>query len=310
MKISLMILLAVILDFILGDPYNFPHPIKLMGNIIAFEDRWLRKGTSRELRIKGLFIAVFNISLTFSLISLLLKTLRPYKYAYSLVYIYLVYTSLAAKSLDFEASKVKTALEKSLEAARYQLSFIVGRETKNLEEDEIIRATVETVAENTSDGVIAPLFYSLILGPAGGMTYKMVNTMDSMLGYKNDKYMDFGRYPALIDDVFNYLPARITGLIMCFVGLFFSKNAFKIMARDRYKHKSPNAGFPEAAIAGILGIQLGGDNYYNGRLVKKPSLGDSKKPVEAKDIKSTINIMYLTEIIFLGLGLGSIYFFK
>lgn len=310
MKTSLMIVVAVILDFILGDPYNFPHPIKLMGNIIGFEDRWLRKGTSRELRIKGLFIAVFNILLTFSLISLLLKILRPYKYAYSLVYIYLVYSSLAAKSLDFEASKVKTALEKSLEAARYQLSFIVGRETKNLKEDEIIRATVETVAENTSDGVIAPLFYNLILGPAGGMAYKMVNTMDSMLGYKNEKYIDFGRYPALIDDVFNYLPARITGLIMCFVGLLFSKNAFKIMARDKYKHKSPNAGFPEAAVAGILGVQLGGDGYYDGRLVKKPSLGDGRKSIEVKDIKATIKIMYLTEIIFLGLGLGSIYFLK
>lgn len=296
------VILGVLLDFILGDPYSFPHPVKLMGNLINLEDRLLRK--SGNLRIKGFFVAVGNISLVFFLVSGLLSLLKPYKVIYALVYIYLIYTSVAAKSLDFEATKVKNALLSSLENARYQLSFIVGRETKNLSEKEIMNATIETVAENTSDGVIAPLFFGLILGPAGALTYKMVNTMDSMLGYKNEKYIDFGRYPAIIDDIFNFIPARITGFLFCIIGLFFGKNAFNIMFRDRKKHSSPNAGYPESAIAGILGIQLGGDNMYNGKLVHKPTLGDNLKLVEPSDIDITIKIMYCCEILFLIISSG------
>lgn len=296
--------LAVILDFILGDPYSFPHPVKLMGNLINLEDRILRRpGRSpRSLRARGLGLVVFNYLVTFFSIYLLLGLIRPYNILYEIVYVYLVYTSLAAKSLAFEARKVMQALAQGLEEARYQLSFIVGRETKNLERQEIIKATIETVAENTSDGVIAPLFFTFILGPAGGLAYKMINTMDSMLGYKNEKYLDFGRYPALIDDVFNYIPARITGFLMCLVGLLRGRNGLPIMLRDRRKHKSPNAGYPEAAVAGILGIELGGNNFYNGILVEKPSLGDPIKPVAEEDIEATISIMYRTELLFLVLG--------
>lgn len=296
--------LAVILDFILGDPYSFPHPVKLMGNLINLEDRILRRpGRSpRSLRARGLGLVVFNYLVTFFSIYLVLGLIRPYNILYEIVYVYLVYTSLAAKSLAFEARKVRQALAQGLEEARYQLSFIVGRETKNLERQEIIKATIETVAENTSDGVIAPLFFTFILGPAGGLAYKMINTMDSMLGYKNEKYLDFGRYPALIDDIFNYIPARITGFLMCLVGLLRGRNGLPIMLRDRRKHKSPNAGYPEAAVAGILGIELGGNNFYNGILVEKPSLGDPIKPVAEEDIEATISIMYRTELLFLVLG--------
>lgn len=290
-----LIILAIALDFILGDPYKFPHPIKLMGNLINLEDKKLRQGNEKTLRRRGFLLAIFNIVLTFFLVSLILNLVAPWKSLYKLVYVYLVYTSIAARSLDFEASKVKDALKAGLDQARHQLSFIVGRETKNLEEDEIIKATIETVAENTSDGVIAPLFFTFLLGPAGGLSYKMVNTMDSMLGYKNEKYMDFGRYPALIDDLFNYLPARFTGFLMCLVGLMRGKNAFPVMLRDKYNHKSPNAGFPESAVAGILGIQLGGNNFYNGKLVEKPTIGDRLVGVNKEHITDTINIMYGTE---------------
>lgn len=294
-----LIVVGIFLDFILGDPYSFPHPVKLMGNLIAFEDKLLRKDGSKNLRLRGFLMAIFNILIVFTSVSLLLFLLKPYKIVYSLVYIYLVYTTIAAKSLDFEASKVRDALKIGLDRARYQLSFIVGRETKNLSEEEIIRATIETVAENTSDGVIAPLFFNMILGPGGAMTYKIVNTMDSMVGYKNEKYIDFGRYPAIIDDIFNYIPARITGVLMCIVGLFFGEDAFKIMIRDRKNHASPNAGYPESAVAGILGIKLGGNSYYSGKLVEKPTMGDKKKEIEINDIEETIRIMYCTEIIFL-----------
>src|SRR5699024_5785730 len=161
------------------------------------------------------------------------------------------------------------------------LSYIVGRETRDLSEEEIIKATIETVSENTSDGVIAPLIYIVLLGAPGGLAYKMVNTMDSMLGYMNDKYVDLGFFPAKIDDVFNYLPARLTGLLMCMGSIcsFDVKNGLRIMIRDRKNHKSPNAIYPEGAIAGLLNIQLGGSNTYHGKIVEKPTIGDDIRKV-------------------------------
>ncbi|WP_312907472.1 adenosylcobinamide-phosphate synthase CbiB [Tissierella praeacuta] len=297
------IILGVILDFVIGDPYSFPHPVKLMGRIISFEEKIARKITKSKkgLKLSGFIIVIVNISIGFFMPYILLKTIKQYKTIYTIVNAYLIYTCIAARCLHDEAIKVSKALDIGIEEARTRLSYIVGRETKNLSEEEIIRATVETVAENTSDGVIAPLFYIIFLGASGGLAYKFVNTMDSMLGYKNEKYIDLGFFPAKVDDIFNYIPARITGVFMCIGSIFrFNiRNGFKTMIRDRKNHKSPNCAYPEGAVAGLLDIQLGGDNYYHGKLVKKPNIGDKIKKISRADIRSTIEIMYRSEMVFL-----------
>lgn len=297
------IILAIILDFIIGDPYNFPHPVKLMGRIISFEERFVRKNTNSKkgLKFAGFIIVIINISVGFLVPYFLLKYLQQYKLIYILVNTYLIYTCIAARCLHYEAIKVSEAMDISVEEGRKRLSYIVGRDTTNLNEDEIIRATVETVAENTSDGVIAPLLYIILLGAPGGLAYKFINTMDSMLGYMNEKYIDYGYFPARVDDIFNYIPARITGLLMCIssIARFNIKDGFKIMIRDRNNHKSPNSAYPEGAVAGLLQIQLGGNNYYHGKLVEKPTIGDSIKSITKKDIKRTIEIMYRSEILLL-----------
>ncbi|NLK44328.1 MAG: cobalamin biosynthesis protein CobD [Tissierellia bacterium] len=295
------IILAVILDFILGDPYSFPHPVKLMGRIISLEDKVARRiaKTNKGLKFAGFIIVVINISLGFLIPFLLLKAIKPYNILYNIVNVYLIYTCIAARSLHYEAMKVYKALNLGIEEARIRLSYIVGRDTKNLYEEGIVRATVETVAENTSDGVIAPLFYITLLGAPGGLAYKFINTMDSMLGYMNEKYKDLGYFPAKLDDIFNFLPARITGLLMSLgsIGRFNLVNGIKIMFRDRKNHKSPNAPYPEGAVAGLLGIQLGGSNYYHGKLVEKPTIGDKINPINKKHIKNSIEIMYRSQVL-------------
>ena len=293
------IIIAVLLDFLIGDPYSFPHPVKLMGNMISLEDKLIRKTfkTRRGLKIGGFIIVILNLFIYFSIPFMLLKWLKQYNVAYHIVNTYLIYTCIAARCLHVEAMKVYDALSNGIEDAREKLSYIVGRDTKKLNESEIVSADIETVAENTSDGVIAPLFYILLLGAPGGMMYKMVNTMDSMLGYKNEKYIDLGFFPAIVDDIFNYIPARITGFLMCISSLFKYdlQNGFKIMIRDRKSHKSPNSAYPEGAVAGLLNIQLGGSSYYFGKLVEKPTIGDENRHIEREDIKRTIDIMYRTE---------------
>ena len=220
---------------------------------------------------------------------------------YNIINIYLIYTCIAARCLHFEVFKVLDALKESLEQGRKRVSYIVGRDTTKLSEEEIIKATIETVAENTSDGVIAPLLYIMILGAPGGLMYKFVNTMDSMLGYMNEKYIDLGYFPAKVDDVFNYIPARITGLLMNISSVFrFNvSNGFKIMIRDRKNHKSPNAIYPEGAVAGLLQIQLGGSSVYHGKLVEKPSIGDNIFEITKKHVNHTVEIMYRSEILLL-----------
>lgn len=297
------IVLAVILDFIIGDPYSFPHPVKLMGTIISFEERVIRNivKSKKGLKIAGFIIVVINISIVFFVPYILLKNLEKYKIIYTIVNTYLIYTCIAARCLHYEAVQVSKAMDISLEEGRKRLSYIVGRDTKGLNEDEIIKATVETVAENTSDGVIAPLLFIFLLGAPGGLAYKMINTMDSMLGYMNDKYIDYGYFSAKVDDVFNYIPARITGVLMCIgsIARFNIKDGFKIMIRDRKNHKSPNSAYPEGAVAGLLQIQLGGNSYYHGKLVEKPTIGDNLKSITKKDINNTIEIMYHSEILLL-----------
>ena len=306
------ILLAVLLDFLIGDPYSFPHPVKLMGNIINLEEKYVRKITRSKLglKISGFFIVMTNILLGFFIPFILLKYLSPYKIPYALVNVYLIYTCIAARGLHYEAMKVYEALTIGIDSARKRVAYIVGRETSKLNEDEIVTATVETVSENTSDGVLAPLLFIMVLGAPGGLAYKFVNTMDSMLGYKNEKYIDLGFFPAIVDDIVNLIPARLTGILMILssLGRFKVKDGFKIMIRDRKNHKSPNAPYPEGALAGLLGIRLGGDNYYHGKLVEKPNIGDFTRKISREDIKDTIEIMYRSEVLLLGIYILKLYF--
>ncbi|MBU5437438.1 adenosylcobinamide-phosphate synthase CbiB [Tissierella sp. MSJ-40] len=297
------LIVAAVLDLLIGDPYYFPHPVKLMGRIIGIEERIARKLTRSKggLKLAGFIIVILNVFLAYFIPYTILKVLLPYKIAYNLLNIYLMYTCIAARCLDVEAMKVYNGIEEGLEEGRKRLSYIVGRDTTNLTFEEIIRADVETVAENTSDGVIAPLFYMMLLGAPGGLAYKMTNTMDSMLGYKNEKYIDYGYFPAKTDDLFNFLPARLTGILMILSSAFkFDiKKGFQMMVRDRKNHKSPNCAYPEGAVAGLLNIQLGGNNYYFGKMVEKPTIGDKTISIDKSHIRDTVEIMYRSEFLFL-----------
>jgi adenosylcobinamide-phosphate synthase len=293
------VVISVFIDFLIGDPPSFPHPVKLMGRIISYEEKKARKVFNKNLKTGGFLIVIINIIIGFFIPFFILYLLKPYKILYHIVNIYFIYTCIAARCLHDEAIKVYKALCNSIEDARYRLSFIVGRETGKLSEPEIIRADVETVAENTSDGVIAPLFYIMLFGTPLGFVYKFVNTMDSMLGYMNEKYIDLGFFPAKTDDLFNFIPARLTGFLMCIscIFRFDFANGIRIMLRDRKNHKSPNCAYPEGAAAGLLGVQLGGDNIYFGQVVKKPKIGDKLKELDKEDIKKTTEIMYRSEIL-------------
>ena len=295
------LLIAVVIDFMIGDPEGFPHPVRFFGKLICAEEKLVRRFTHRDngLRFGGLLIVIINILLAFCVPFIILRGIRNYGIIYHFVNIYFLYACLAARCLRDESIKVYKALENGIEEARYKLSFIVGRDTKNLSSGEVIRAVVETVAENSSDGIIAPLLFAIIGGAPGALLYKMVNTMDSMLGYLNEKYKYIGFFPAKTDDVFNLIPARVTGVLMnlsCILR-YNTINGFKVMIRDRKNHKSPNCAYPEGAVAGLLGVQLGGSNYYFNQITEKPTIGDLLRQLEKNDIKRTIEIMFRAELL-------------
>ena len=291
------------LDLIIGDPYSFPHPVRYIGKLISIVEKQIRKITSSDkgLKIAGFFLWFIVVGVTFGITTLVLQLFKFNKVAYFIVNTILIYTTLATKCLKDESVKIYKVLKTGdLEKSRIQLSYIVGRDTKNLNEKEIVRATVETVAENTVDGIIAPLFYGFIGGAPLAMAYKAVNTLDSTVGYKNDKYYYLGFASAKIDDIANYIPARL-GVILLPLGSLFTgfnfKDALKIGIRDRKNHKSPNCAFSEGAVAGALGIQLGGTNVYFGKEVYKPTIGDKTREIEIEDIVRTNKIMYSSSII-------------
>lgn len=291
------------LDLIIGDPYSFPHPVRYIGKLISIVEKQIRKITSSDkgLKIAGFFLWFIVVGATFGITTLVLQLFKFNKVAYFIVNTILIYTTLATKCLKDESVKIYKVLKTGdLEKSRIQLSYIVGRDTTNLNEKEIVRATVETVAENTVDGIIAPLFYGFIGGAPLAMAYKAVNTLDSTVGYKNDKYYYLGFASAKIDDIANYIPARL-GVILLPLGSLFTgfnfKDALKIGIRDRKNHKSPNCAFSEGAVAGALGIQLGGTNVYFGKEVYKPTIGDKTREIEIEDIVRTNKIMYSSSII-------------
>lgn len=291
------------LDLIIGDPYSFPHPVRYIGKLISIVEKQIRKITSSDkgLKIAGFFLWFIVVGATFGITTLVLQLFKFNKLAYFIVNTILIYTTLATKCLKDESVKIYKVLKTGdLDKSRIQLSYIVGRDTTNLNEKEIVRATVETVAENTVDGIIAPLFYGFIGGAPLAMAYKAVNTLDSTVGYKNDKYYYLGFASAKIDDIANYIPARL-GVILLSLGSLFAgfnfKDALKIGIRDRKNHKSPNCAFSEGAVAGALGIQLGGTNVYFGKEVYKPTIGDKTREIEIEDIVRTNKIMYSSSII-------------
>ena len=309
MLIALSTLTAFILDQIFGDPRNFPHPVVIIGKLISAMERFTRKvfpKTNRGELAAGAFtwlvVATVSFAVPFIALVLLAKVNVWAAFALNTFWSYQIF---ASKSLKEQSMLVYRYLEaEDLPNSRKYLSWIVGRDTSELDPEEITKAVVETVAENTSDGVTAPMLYMMILGAPLGMLYKAINTMDSMLGYKNDRYMYFGRIPAKIDDVANFIPARITGLLMCLTAPLIGLdggNAYRIYKRDRLKHLSPNSGHLEAACAGAMHIMLGGDSFYFGKLVEKASLGDPDREVRITDIPGSIKMMYASSLAMLAL---------
>ncbi|NWF53077.1 MAG: cobalamin biosynthesis protein CobD, partial [Nitrospirae bacterium] len=283
---SLNIIIAYLLDLALGDPRGFPHPVKIMGKLINFLERVLRRGKNWWiLRIKGAILALSVVGASASCAYLILELMRKINpIAEYLARIFLAYTSLSTKDLILHARLVlKEIKAKNVVEARKRLSYMVSRDTRYLSENEIIKAATESIAENTNDGIIAPLFYLILGGPVLAVSYKAINTLDSMVGYKNEKYSDFGWFSARLDDVANYIPARISGFLISISSFILCKgfkDSFKTMLRDGKKHLSPNSGISEAAMAGALGIRLGGGAVYQGRFVRRQYIGKDIKKVD------------------------------
>lgn len=305
MMTLIAIVAGFILDLIFGDPHSLPHPICLIGNLISFLERSLRKifGFSNNgLLFGGGVLVLIVISTCFALPYALLYLagmVNPW-FAFALETL-MFYQIFATKCLRDESMKVYYALQKGdLDEARLMLSWIVGRDTKNLSEAEVTKGAVETIAENTADGIIAPMFYMFLGGAPLAFLYKGINTMDSMVGYKNEKYLYFGRCAAKLDDVANFIPARITGVLMIGAAYFLNldvQGAWKTFWRDRYNHLSPNSAMTESVAAGALNIQLGGGHFYFGKWVHKDTIGDDIRPVKAEDIVATNSLLYMTAIL-------------
>lgn len=303
----LPLLLGFLLDLLLGDPYWLPHPIRLIGRLIAGLERIFRKKLPGREKLAGALLAVMVLILSTAIpVLILVVCYRIHVWIGMAVESVFCSYMLAARCLAKESGKVsRAAAAGDVEGARKAVSMIVGRDTAPLDEKGILKAAVETVAENTSDGVTAPLFYIMLFGAGGGFFYKAANTMDSMIGYKNERYLDFGRFAAKLDDVLNFIPARLTALLMILSsGLlrYDMRNACKIWRRDRFNHASPNSAQTEAVCAGALDIMLAGDAYYFGKLCKKKTIGDDIRPIEAKDIGRANRLMYGTALLMLVLA--------
>lgn len=311
----LPVILGFALDLMIGDPFGSWHPICAIGNTILFLKKRIRTlfPSNRVGELAGGIVLCFIVVFLSTIVPFLLLyvSYRLHYYLGFVIETILCYQILATKSLRIESMKVYDAFSDSdLEKARHAVSMIVGRDTTALTKEGIIKATVETVAENTTDGVIAPLFFMMIGGPALGFFYKAVNTLDSMVGYKTEENLYFGRMSAKLDDVLNYIPARISALLMLvasFLCGYDAKHAWYIFKRDRYNHASPNSAQTESVCAGALHIQLAGNAYYFGKLYEKKTIGDAKREIEPLDIKRINNLMYITA--FLGLFVFAVVIF-
>lgn len=313
-----VIAMAFLLDILLGDPHGLWHPVQGIGKIIELFEKMLRKilhlrrereEDKRKKQIAGGILVLLVLISSVGVPALLLCGAEQISHSFRLLLeIVMCYQLLAMKSLKTESMKVYDALcEGDVEKGRKAVSMIVGRDTEPLDEEGIVRAAVETVAENTSDGVIAPMIFMLAFGPLGGFFYKAVNTMDSMVGYKNDRYCYQGTAAAKLDDILNFIPARISaGIMILAAGMFRldMKNAWKIYKRDRYQHASPNSAQTEAVCAGALQVQLAGDAYYFGKLYHKPTIGDPIRKIEIEDIRRANRLLYGTGILVFLIGVA------
>lgn len=305
---------ALILDLVLGDPHRLPHPVVLIGRLITLLENGLRK-TVRNEQAAGLLLLLLTITASAGTTWLIIRSASLlHGMAGAAAAIYLSYTCLAIHSLHHESALVADALAAGdIDAARRSLALIVGRDTHNLEESEIWRALVETVAENSADGIVAPLFWLTIGGPVAAMGFKAVSTLDSMVGYKNERYLLFGRASARMDDLLNFIPARLTALFMVMAaapaGLSW-RNAARVVLRDRHKHPSPNSGHPEAAAAGALGVRLGGPASYHGLPSWKEQIGDPLVPLDERAYRSMIRLMYLTTLLMAACCIGAAWALK
>ncbi len=303
------LLLGFLIDFVVGDPHSIPHPVVGIGRMIAFLDRKLRSGSSDQKDFSRGVVTVILVLLASTIVpaAVLIGMWLIHPIAYLVVESIMCWQLLAARQLVRESTRVQRCLESNdVEGARTAVSYIVGRDTNVLDADGICRAAVETVAENTSDGVVAPLFWMILFGAVGGFFYKAVNTMDSMIGYKNQKYLYFGRAAAKTDDFVNWLPARISAHLMIFSCPLCSldgKNARRIFHRDRYKHDSPNSAQTESVCAGALGVRLAGDAVYGGVVHKKEFIGDPLREIEPRDISRTCSLMYTASSLMLLIGI-------
>jgi len=296
LDLTVKIIIAFCLDLVFGDPQFLLHPVQIIGQYIDFLEKMFYR-----FKNKKIFGGVLNIIVILTVFTLSLLASKNI-----FIEVYLLYTIFSTKCLSDEGKKVFRILSSGdIEKARKELSYLVSRDTNEMDNRDIIRSTMETISENIVDGIIAPLLFMAIGGLPLAMAYKAINTMDSMLGYKNEKYKDFGYFSAKIDDLVNLIPARITGgILVPFASLILGydfKNSIKVFFRDRLNHASPNSAHPEASVAGALGIQFGGKTSYFGVMAEKPTIGDRNKEFEIEDIKKNIKIMYISS--FIGLGL-------
>lgn len=298
-----LILAAIVLELVIGDPKFFPHPVVIIGKMIAFMDKKWNKGKHR--RAKGFLLLGAVTVITYILIGMVVFLAgRISFWAGAALEVYLISSTIAIKGLQQAGEEVGNPLrEGDLPLARKKLSYIVGRDTEALDESEIVRGTVETVAENTVDGITAPLFWALIGGAPLAMVYRAVNTLDSMVGYKNERYEAFGFASARFDDLVNWIPARITAVCMwlavSFYPVFHKRNAYRVTLRDAYKHPSPNSGWPEAMTAGLLGVQLGGVNTYKGVVSNRSKIGNPLTELKTEHIAQSITIMHGGWLVFI-----------
>ena len=298
------LIIGFALDLLLGDPAWLYHPVCIIGKYISFSEKKLR-ARGGDLRKSAVILTVSTVLLTMAVVALILWAASLFGRAPLLIVMALLdWMGIAVTCMAKEARGVEKALESGVEAGRKQVARIVGRDTQTLSEEEIIKATVETVAENTTDGVISPLFYAAIGGPVLLWGFKAANTLDSMVGYLDAHYRDIGWSSAKLDDFFNYIPARMTALLMCVFAAFCGmdgKNALRIVLRDHRNHKSPNCAWSEAAAAGALRVQLGGTHDYFGKPIEKPTIGDDDRPICPADIGQANKLLYGTSILMMAL---------
>jgi len=300
----LPLLLGYLLDLIFGDPERLPHPIVWFGKLISWGEHRLNRGQHRMA--KGAVMSVAYILLMFFVLWGLIR-LVPNAILWCVLNTIIIFYCLAGTTLIREVRNVFLALDESLEAGRKQVARIVGRDTSELTAQEVRTAALETLAENLSDGVIAPLFWLAVLGVPGMVAYKMVNTLDSMIGYRTERYKDFGCWAARIDDIANYIPARLTAVLMVIASGKLS--LLKFVWRNGRKHASPNSGYPEAALAGALDCRFGGPHYYFGELFDKPFIGENERDLTTADMLKAVRINRIAEMMMIALVIVVVGFF-